>query len=1019
MHLNIAAAALRCSSLIVTAPFAAAAALAEAPAEPIVITGSRIVSPEAASVEPTVTTTARRIEDRAITNVADALNEIPGHRGSVTPTGDNAAFGQGVNFLSLYGLGSQRTLVLIDGRRAVSSNVPSILGNANPGTQFDLNAIPTILVERVDRVAIGGAPVYGSDAIAGTVNVVLRHRLRGLETRSTRGITEDGDGFRWNWSTAGGMDFAGGRANLTGAVGFDRVDGIVGKDRAFFRANLGNATNPCTVVRPGVCSAINLVSVLGPAGRTPANDGRVNPGIGFNDSLSDGNPGTVLIRDLRLPALSTGGVLSSGAGAYGWQFGGDGSLVRYDKGIIYGAPVPGPLAAAAMASGGDGLALTDYLPISSDLERLNASLSFSYEFSERLSFFADTLFYHGKADELVQLPSFNAPLFGGVSGPLTFRTDNPFLTDQARQQLAALGYGATFQISRAHTDLADLSGRSDSKLYRAVAGLRGQLALAGRDFDFEMTANYGRSDFTDAGQTIDQQRFVNAVNVAAIGGRIVCSAEPTVSGFPAGQAPVADPSCVPLNLFGRGAPSREALDYVLRDTVSRSRLQQFVANANIGGSPFAVFGNPASFNLGYEHREERASFQPDAFLQAGLGRSVAVAPTRGRYDLDEVFGELLLPLITPANGAPVTRVTAFARVRHVDNSANGGFTAWAAGGAFAPIEDAELRGNFTRSFRSPAIVELYSPRANVNSAVPDLCSPSNIGSGPAPDVRRANCAAFLARYPGATPLIAATATVPALSGGNPGLRNERADSFTYGAVLRPRFLPGFTASLDYLDIRIKDPIASLTVAQIAQGCFDNSDFDASDPANGNAFCGLIRRDANGQVVADPQNPALTLGYVNGKRIEMSAAQAGLSYAAGGFEIGGDLFHLRRRLVDVTGIAPTRSDGIVGDPRWQGQLRIRYGSTNWGVATQVNYTGRRAVALADRGDAPNDTREFDHFGGFATVDATLFLIAAKFRMTLAVTNLFNRVGQKYHGYVIPLSLNDQIGRRFAVSVGRRW
>lgn len=1006
--------------LVLVAPLAATGARADAPAEPIVVTGSRIVSADAAGVESTVTTTARRIEDRAITNVADALNEIPGHRGSVTPTGDNAAFGQGVNFLSLYGLGSQRTLVLIDGRRAVSSNVPSILGNASPGTQFDLNAIPAILVERVDRIAIGGAPVYGSDAIAGTVNVVLKHRMRGLETRSTRGVTEDGDGFRWNWSAAGGLDFAGGRANLSGAISYDRVEGLVGTDRAFFRANLGSATNPCTAVQAGVCSATNLISALGPTGRTPGNDGRINPGIGFNDSPADGIPGTVLIRDLRLPAVSTGGVLSAGNAAYGWQFAPDGALVPYDKGVLYGAPVPGPLAAAAMASGGDGLALTGYLPISSDLERLNASLSFSYDLGDRLSFFADGLFYHGKADELVQLPSFNAPLFTGVSGPLTFRTDNPFLTDQAKRQLAALGYGATFQLSRAHADLADLSGRADSKLYRAVAGLRGQVALGGRDFGFEVTANYGRSDFTDFGQTIDQQRFVNAVNVALVGGRAVCSTVPTVSGFPAGQAPVADLSCVPLNLFGAGAPSAEALDYVLRDTVSRSRIQQFVANANIGGSPFAIFGNPASFNLGYEHRQERAYFRPDAFLRAGLGRSVAVAPTSGRYDLDEVFGEALLPLITPANDAIVARLTAFGRIRHVDNSANGGFTAWSAGGAFAPIDDLELRGNFTRSFRSPAIAELYSPRANVNIAVPDLCSPANIGAGPVPEVRRANCAAFLARYPGATPLIAATATVPALSGGNPGLRNERADSFTYGAVLRPRFLPGLAASVDYLNIRINDPIASLSIAQIAQGCFDNADFDAADPASGNTFCALIPRDANGQVVSDPRNPALALGYVNGKRIEMSAVQAGLSYILGGWEIGGDLFHLRRRLVDVTGVAPTRSDGIVGDPRWQGQLRIRYAADAWGFATQVNYTGGRAVAFTNRGVSPNDTREFDHFGGFATVDATVFLMAArKFRLTLAATNLFNRIGQKYHGYIVPLSLNDQIGRRFAVSVSRRW
>jgi outer membrane receptor protein involved in Fe transport len=996
--------------------------------DPIVVTGSRIREPEATAAQPVVTTGADYLADRNLTNVANALNEIPGNRLSVTPAFDQASFGQGVNFVNLYGLGSNRTLVLVNGRRVVSSNVPSILGNATPGTQVDLNVIPAILLDRIERVGIGGAPVYGTDAIAGTVNVILKRKLTGVEVRATSAVAEEGDNFRWNLSAAGGTAFAGGRGNVTAAISYDRVRGVRADARAPFRANLGSATNPCTVIRAGLCAATNLASALGPAGRTPANDGRVNPGIDFNDSLSDGNPGSVLIRSLTLPAVAPGGVLANGSGAYAYGFAPDGSLRPYDKGVVFGAPVPGPLAAAAMASGGDGLRINDYLSLASGVERFSTTLSLTYDLTDRLTLFADGLFYHGAADLPVKLPSFNAPLFSGASGTLTFRSDNPLLSAQARQQLAALGYASTFQLSRAHADLADLSGNSDSEVYRGVVGVEGDLALGGRDYRFEVSLDYGRSDFTDHGQTIDQQRFVNAVNVALVGGQIVCSAAPTVTGFPAGQAPVADPACVPLNLFGDGAPSPAALAYVLHETVSKSRLEQLVVNANLGGSPFDLFGNPAAFNLGVEHHAERARFNPDAFLQAGLGRSTAVAPTAGSYHLNEVFGEVLLPLITPDNRATFSQLALFGRARHVDNSANGRFTAWSAGGSFAPIADLTLRGNYTRSFRAPAITELFSPRAQVNSGVPDLCSSANIGAGPVPDIRRANCAAFLTAYPGATPLIAATATVPAIGGGNPGLRNERASSFTYGAVLRPRFVRGLVLAIDYLSIRIADPIASLTVAQIAQGCFDNPDFAASDPANGNAFCSLIRRDARGQVVSDAQNPAVSLGYVNGKRVRMSAVQATASYRTalsnlglpGAFEVAGDLFHLRDRLVDVTGIAPASSDGIVGDAHWQGQLRLRYATSGWGLSAHVNYTGGRAIALTSRGDSPNDTREIDHFGGFATLDATMFFsLASAYRLTLSVTNAFNRVGQDYFGVIVPLSINDALGRRFAASVIRKW
>jgi outer membrane receptor protein involved in Fe transport len=626
----------------------------------IVVTGTRIPAAEPDSLEPVVVMPRDRLDDRVHTNVADALNEAPGTRGSITPAGAQNTFGQGVNFIGLYGLGTQRTLTLVDGRRMVSSNVPSAFVNAAPGSQVDLNAVPTILVDRVERIAVGGAPVYGTDAIAGTVNVILRRRISGLDAHASTGVATRGDSFRWKAAIAGGFGFAGGRGHLTGAVSHDRIAGVVANQRTFYRANVATLPNPCTTTSGGTCTLFGTVAMLGPPGRTPA-DGRVNPSIGFNDSATDGFPGSVLVRDVRLPAISNGGVLSSGSGAYGFQFDSAGNLVPYQRGVLFGAPLSGPLAAAATASGGDGLALFDFVPIASDLKRTHAAVFAGFDLTDRVALFADGLFYHGVADELVQQPSFNGTLFSGVSGPLTFRTDNPFLTDQARQQLAALGYTSTFQLSRAHSDLADLTGWSDSRLWRVVVGARGSLPIAGRDWRFEVSLNRGRNRFIDHGQAIDQQRFVNAVNVAEVGGRIVCSPTPTVTGLP--TAPIADPACRPLNLFGAGAPSPEALAYIRRDTTSRTRLDQFVASANIGGKAFRLLGNPVSVNLGFEHHLQRAAFAPDPFLEAGLGRSVPIAPTKGGYTLDELFGEVLVPLIAPENGRFFHRLEIFGRLR--------------------------------------------------------------------------------------------------------------------------------------------------------------------------------------------------------------------------------------------------------------------------------------------------------------------------------------------------------------------
>ncbi len=153
-------------------------------------------------------------------------------------------------------------------------------------------------------------------------------------------------------------------------------------------------------------------------------------------------------------------------------------------------------------------------------------------------------------------------------------------------------------------------------------------------------------------------------------------------------------------------------------------------------------------------------------------------------------------------------------------------------------------------------------------------------------------------------------------------------------------------------------------------------------------------------------------------------QASLSYQTslnaigydGELELGADMFHLRRRIINITGVAPARSDGLVGDPRWQGQLRLRYANSHWGMAGQVNLTGKQLIARVDKFVAPGDRGEFHHFDAFMTVDASLFLMAsAQAKFSLSITNLFNRIGQEYYGIVVPNSINDALGRRFAASL----
>lgn len=382
----------------------------------ITVTGSRIRLPAAAeSKEPIVVLDQEYIEERNLTNVADALNELPIYQGSVTPAGAQGAFGQGVNFVNTFGLGSNRTLTLINGRRFVNSNPPTVFNNASAGTQVDLNVVPTVLIDRVEIVAVGGAPVYGSDAIGGTTNVILKTRFDDIVLSGTTGITKRGDNFRYNLSGVAGFNFLDDTLNVTVSISHEEVDGLLQTARDIFNQDIQSLRN-------------NAI----PGGIADRN--RVNPNF-TNDNLGgvanpDGNPPFVQFRNTTLPFLSRGGVIFGGPLSLSREFDSQGNLVPFDTGEI----VEG-----IRAVGGDGFQFSDFGQIESDLERTAANLFVTWEFTPNIEAYIEGTYFFSRANELVQQPSFNTVLFGGSSGGLTIRNDNPFLTDQARQVLAAAG----------------------------------------------------------------------------------------------------------------------------------------------------------------------------------------------------------------------------------------------------------------------------------------------------------------------------------------------------------------------------------------------------------------------------------------------------------------------------------------------------------------------------------------------------------------------------------------------------
>lgn len=994
------------------------AAAEEAAEEAITITGSRIRRTGFDTLEPALVVSQEYLNKRGLTNVADALNELPGFGIGITPEGGQSGFGVGQNFVNRFGLGSARTLTVVNGRRFVSSNAASIFGPSDgrgngPGLQVDLNVIPQIMLDRIENVSIGGAPTYGSDAIAGTVNVILKRKFQGFEVRALTGLAERGDNFRLNVQGMGGFNFGpDDRGNIMAAVSYDRVDGVLATQRPRNAAAIGSFTNP--------------VATTQPLTRDVTRDGRI-----FNTPMRTGlagdtTPSAVFIRDRRLSSLTFGGLLFPAAGGFNLAdgtprgfgpgnttrlaFGNDGRLFPYNPGFPYGNND---------ASGGDGLNLVETAPITSDLWRVTVAVNAEYEIFNGVRAFAETMYFRSEALEIIDQPIFNASLFAGLSAPLTFQVTDPRLNPADRATLQGLGV-TSFRLSRASRDIINNNARGDTELFRIVAGFDGDFNIGGRRFNWEATVNYGRSDGTFVQNVLDQQRFVNAINVTTnTAGQIVCNANITAAQnvAPGGILPVADPNCVPLDVFGERRRSQAALDYVTAQTRARATLEQTVFNANIGGSPFDLFGNAVGFNAGYERRVEEAVFNPDAFQRAGRGRAVPIGGNQGSFRTNEVFGELLVPVVSPQNNVPfIHRLELEAKARYVHNTVNGGFTTYTLGGRWAPVSDIEFRGNFTRSLRAPSVTELFTPISPAFSAVPDPCDSRNITQGARPATRARNCAAFF-RALGITPPFesnAVTATVPVTTGGDPRLANEASNSWSAGFILRPSFLPGFRAAVDWNEILIRGPISNLNATQIANGCFDNDNFDTSDVLNANSFCSRIRRLPSGQISPDPLNPGVRGGFVNGQRIDLKALTAEVGYGwewarIGRFDLNATLFYLDTLTFNINGIVPDPQAGELGDSKWQGQVQLGYTSGKWGVDVIANYQNGAMINVLD---TPL-TRDRIFFDDHVLVNSNItYNIAEKTILRLAVTNLFNKQPPWPLGGV---GTYDTLLRRYALSV----
>ena len=788
----------------------------------------------------------------------------------------------GLNLLDLRGLGTSRTLVTVNGRRHVGAD---ILVN---GVSVDTNSIPTELLERVDIITGGSSAVYGSDAIAGVVNFIFKRNFTGIQVDGQAGVSSYGDAASQRISVTAGTNFADGRGNV--AANFEYSN-----QSPFFASQ-----------RPYLAQPNGFVVVdTDPAGTANG---------------SDGVPDRVLMQDVRGTTLSLGGLSNfasrqCGQAANGafydctFLFQPDGTLVPQTGTRVGLAPSGTFLGGNGTTSREDGL-----LGMQARNERFVGNIIARYEFSPAAELFGEFKYAHGETLSTGSGPAFiqgtTLSVFGGDSRERP-RLDNPFLSAQARALItsqltaAALISGGAAPTSASRFNLREnlvgLGYRQEAATrdtWRGVIGLRGQF---NSDWNYEVSANYGEfKEKTRVMGNMNVQRFLLAMDATTdLNGNIVCrsqvnpAAAISLNGNTAAATRLAADvaACVPVNLFGTGNVSQAARSYIMQDTTNIGKITQFDINGFVGGDTSGFFnlpGGPVNFVLGGEYRKETNYYTQDALIEDGMTFYNSIPTfTSPAFEVAEAFGEIRIPIVRDLpllHSLTVSAAGRLSKYKTIDSWQK----AYNLNAEWAPIEDVRVRFSYGRSLRAPNLSELYTPLGqNFQGAFTDPCSFRNIGNGTS--TRAANCAAD-GRPTGATTVTpSGTVATPdgydyvytsSLNyqgpGGNINLKPEYSDSYTIGGVIKPRFIPGLTLSVDYYNIKVTDVISSLDAQEIVDLCYDS-------PTLSNPYCAQFNRNKTTGLGPNSEEPfriiegSLISGGINFAKIQIRGIDFDVNY----------------------------------------------------------------------------------------------------------------------------------------------
>ncbi|UTY56792.1 TonB-dependent receptor domain-containing protein [Massilia sp. erpn] len=936
-----------------------------APLQKVQITGSRVAAPGAESPSPLQILTAADIAASGAVNLQELLQKNP-TLGSPTLNRSNSNFlpaSGGVSTVNLRNLGDARTLVLVNGRRFVSGV---------PGTSaVDLNALPTDFIERVELMTGGASAAYGSDAVAGVINIILKQRLQGWLLDASAGRASAGDDLKRKLALSYGLSSADGASQLMAHLGYSKQGAVFSRDRDFAASDQiskmlssGQAADAFVPVRN--------YSVAAPQGR-----------FFFN-------------RDA-----------SGKAGEFSYDR--NGNVIPWSTN-----------GTATLAATGFNRAA--YRTIAVPTERLLFASKGDLALNAQHSAFFEANYSRTKVRTIIEpLALSSADIFRSSNGQVAMETmvngvavRNPLVPQYLYERSADSNgdglrdYSFSRRIAEADTRVAKV----DRDTYRLAAGFKGSL----RDWNYDSYLAYGKSK--------EKQRSSGQVNVARF--RAALQAIPDTGGnaICADAAARAD-GCVPLNLFGYNTIAPGALQYVSAPAALDTAITQKLVGASINGELFQLPAGRVGVAAGFEWRSEASSSVPDALTQAGLNSGGAVPVTAGRFTVREAFAEARVPLLKDRTFA--RSLNFLGAFRSGDYSTVGRANSWNAGLEWWPLNDVKLRATRALSTRAPNINELFATATQVfPTGIVDPCVGVTAASSGTYDAACRAIPAVAANIAANGKFTVSQADIQSLSGfnrGNPELKAEKGRSTTVGLVLTPvsiAALSKLTLTADYFRIKIADAIVSTPRQYALQQCYGggNADFCkfiTRRPANAGSF--------NAGAVTFIDSASTNSGGTGTKGMDWTVAWAD-QLGPGRLSARLAYTHLKEFYnVPLAGAKPDAATGEIGYPRNKAALQLGYQWGRFSISSSTSYVGASALDdqfLAQFSIPPGTVRV-----GSKTINDFQFTYALKKSLALyaGIDNAFNvkppPIISGLTGDVIGTETNtsmyDAIGRRFYLGV----